>query len=182
MVLVGFDGSVLTLVLPAIAHDFHARITDLSNLGSVLSLGSIGALPLATLADHFGRRRMIAIGVLVFSVANVVTAFVPSLAVLAVLRLVASCFEDLVLGVSTALIVEEAPRGRRGQAGAGPRVVVSGEADGQVKCLDWNAVLARPTHRGERERAGRLARSRHRQPHGDSGTSRGSAGRVGTGP
>jgi len=116
VVLVGFDGSVLTLVLPAIAHDFHARIADLSNLGSVLSLGSIGALPLATLADHFGRRRMIAIGVAVFSIANVVTAFVPSLAALAALRLVASCFEDLVLGVSTALIVEEAPRGRRGQA------------------------------------------------------------------
>ncbi len=116
VVLVGFDGSVLTLVLPAIAHDFNARIADLSNLGSVLSLGSVGALPLATLADHFGRRRMIALGVGVFSIANVVTAFVPSLAALAILRLVASCFEDLVLGVATALIVEEAPRARRGQA------------------------------------------------------------------
>ena len=116
VVLAGFDGSVLVLVLPAVAADFHARVGDLSNLGSVLSIGALGALPLATLADHFGRRRLIALGAGLFSFVNLATAFVPSLAVLALFRLVASCFEILVLGVATALVVEEAPRARRGQA------------------------------------------------------------------
>lgn len=116
VVLTAFDGSVLVLALPAIAGDFHARVPALSNLGSVLALGSIGALPLATLADRFGRRRLIAIGVAGFSIANFSSAFAPSLEALALLRLVAVCFEVLVGGVATALIVEEAPPGRRGQA------------------------------------------------------------------
>src|SRR2546428_11265819 len=62
VVLTAFDGSVLVLALPAIAGDFHARVPALSNLGSVLALGGLGAPPLATLADRFGRRRLIAVG------------------------------------------------------------------------------------------------------------------------
>jgi MFS family permease len=116
VVLTAFDGSVLVLALPAISRDFNANTPALSDLGSVLALGSLGALPLSTLADRFGRRRLIAAGVLGFSAANFASAFAPSLAVLAILRLVAVCFEILVGSVTTALIVEEAPVGRRGQA------------------------------------------------------------------
>ncbi|TMD34844.1 MAG: MFS transporter [Chloroflexi bacterium] len=134
VVLTAFDGSVLVLALPAIAGDFHARVPALSNLGSVLALGGLGALPLATLADRFGRRRLIAVGVGGFSIANFASAFAPSLEALAVLRLIAVCFEALVGGVATALIVEEAPPGRRGLAvsvlavlsGAGTAVTVVG--------------------------------------------------------
>src|SRR5205085_6916274 len=75
-----------------------------------------GALPLATLADHFGRRRLIAAGVLGFSIANLASAFAPSIGALSILRLVAVCFEALVGSVATALIVEEAPPAHRGQA------------------------------------------------------------------
>lgn len=116
VVLTAFDGSVLVLALPAISRDFNANTPALSDLGSVLALGSLGALPLATLADRFGRRRLIATGVLGFSAANFASAFAPTLAALAVLRLVAVCFEIMVGSVATALIVEEAPVGRRGQA------------------------------------------------------------------
>ena len=116
VVLTAFDGSVLVLALPAIASDFHAKTPALSNLGSVLALGALGALPLATLADRFGRRRLIALGVFGFSVANFLSGLAWSLEALAVLRLVAVCFEALVGGVALALVVEEAPAGRRGQA------------------------------------------------------------------
>jgi MFS family permease len=116
VVLTAFDGSVLVLALPAISRDFNANTPALSDLGSVLALGSLGALPLSTLADRFGRRRLIAVGVLGFSAANFASAFAPTLAVLALLRLVAVCFEILVGSVATALIVEEAPAGRRGRA------------------------------------------------------------------
>jgi len=134
VILTAFDGSVLVLALPAIAGDFHARVPALSNLGSVLALGGLGALPLATLADRFGRRRLIAVGVGGFSIANFASAFAPSLEALAVLRLVAVCFEALVGGVATALIVEEAPPGSRGLAvsvlavlsGAGTAITVIG--------------------------------------------------------
>ena len=116
VVLAGWDGSVLVLELPAVAQSFGARVADISNLGSIVIFGAIGALPLATLADHFGRRRLIALGVALFSLVNFATAFAPSLLALAAVRLTASCFENLVLGVVTALVVEEAPTARRGQA------------------------------------------------------------------
>jgi len=82
----------------------------------VLALGALGALPLAMLADRFGRRRLIAIGVAGFSLANFVSGLATSLEALAFLRLVAVCFEVMVGGVATALVVEEAPRARRGLA------------------------------------------------------------------
>jgi predicted MFS family arabinose efflux permease len=116
VVLTAFDGSVLVLALPAIASDFHAQTPALSNLGSVLALGALGALPLAMLADRFGRRRLIAVGVAGFSIANFASGLAPSLTALAFLRLLAVCFEVLVGGVATALVVEEAPRAKRGQA------------------------------------------------------------------
>jgi SHS family lactate transporter-like MFS transporter len=116
VVLSAFGGSVLILGLPAVAADFHASVQQISNLGSLLAVGALGALPLATLADHFGRRRLIAAGVAGFSIANLASAFAPSITALAVLRLVAVCFEALVGSVATALIVEEAPPTHRGQA------------------------------------------------------------------
>src|SRR5438309_17655 len=116
VVLTAFDGSVLVLALPAVAGDFYAWVPDLSNLGSILALNNLDALPLATLADRFGRRRLIAVGVAGFSIANFASAFAPSLEALAFLRLIAVCFKILVNKIATTLIVEETPPGRRGQA------------------------------------------------------------------
>src|SRR5260370_27710456 len=78
VVLTAFDGSVLVLALPAIANDFHASTPALSDLGSVLAIGALGALPLATLADRFGRRRLIAVGVAGFSVGHFVRGSAPT--------------------------------------------------------------------------------------------------------
>ena len=116
VVLAGFEGSILIIALPAIAGDFRATTSDLSGLGSVLEVGALGALPLGALADRFGRRRMVALAVAGFSVANFASAFAPTLATLALLKLFAVCFEVLVVAVTTALIVEEAPATHRGLA------------------------------------------------------------------
>ena len=116
VVLAGFEGSILIIALPAIAGEFHATTSDLSGLGSVLEVGALGALPLGAVADRFGRRRMVALAVAGFSVANFASAFAPTLAALALLKLFAVCFEVLVVAVTTALIVEEAPTTHRGLA------------------------------------------------------------------
>src|SRR5256885_4551560 len=105
--------------MPAVAIEFHANTLALSELGSVLALGTLGALPLSTLADRFGRKRLIAVGVAGSSLANFVSGFAPSIAVLAFFKLFAVCFEVLVAGVGHALIVEEAPAEPPGAAGSG---------------------------------------------------------------
>src|SRR5437879_13697632 len=107
--LAGFEGSLLVVALPAIAKEFHAGTSALSNLGSVLAVGTLGALPLATLADRFGRRRLIAAGVAGFSLVTLASAYVPSLADLAFLRPFAVCLAGLVVGVATRPVVGDAP-------------------------------------------------------------------------
>src|SRR6202022_1403829 len=102
--------------LAAVRAALQGATPALVNLGSVLALGVLGALPLSTLADRFGRRRLIAVGVFGFSVANFLSGLAWSLESLALLRLIAVCFEALVGGVATALVVEEAPPRMRGQA------------------------------------------------------------------
>ena len=116
VIITNFQGSILVLALPAISREFHANTLALSQLGSVLAVGTLGALPLATLADRFGRRRLIAVGVFGSSLANLVSGLAFSLAQLAFLKLFAVTFEVLVVGVVTALIVEEAPVEHRGAA------------------------------------------------------------------
>src|SRR5689334_23800030 len=59
---------------------------------------------------------MIAVGVCGSSLANLISGFAASLAELAFLKLFAVTFEVLVVGVVTALIVEEAPVEHRGTA------------------------------------------------------------------
>jgi SHS family lactate transporter-like MFS transporter len=116
LVVTAFEGSVLVITLPAVATEFHANTLALSELWSVLAVGTLGALPLSTLADRFGRKRLIAVGVAGSSLANFASGFAPSIPVLAFLKLFAVCFEVLVAGVVTALIVEEAPAAHRGAA------------------------------------------------------------------
>jgi len=124
VVLAGWNGSILILELPAVADSFGARVSDLSNLGSIVVFGALGAWPLATLADRFGRRRLIALGVGAFCLISLATPLVPNLTALALLRLGASCFEGLVGGVATALIVEEALSALALLFGAGQAVPV----------------------------------------------------------
>ncbi|MBW8755697.1 MAG: MFS transporter [Sphingomonadales bacterium] len=81
------DGSVTNVALPAIGKDLGGGAADLPwtinayllPLSALLLLG--GAL-----GDHYGRRRMLIIGVLVFAVASVGCALAPNLAVLFALR------------------------------------------------------------------------------------------------
>ena len=124
--LAAFDGSTLFLALPAIAHEFHARVSDLSNVGSILGLGSLAALPLAALADRAGRRRVLAAAVAGFCLANLATFFATGLVFLALARLVASCFEVVAITVAGVLVVEEVAAERRAFAIAGLTVAGGG--------------------------------------------------------
>jgi MFS family permease len=114
--LVGFDGSVLGLALPAIASDFKASVPDIANLGSGLQLGAVLGLPLAMLADRLGRRRLLAGAVLGFSLANAASAAAPSLAWLAAVRVVAVGCESVAGAVAIALVVEEVSSRQRALA------------------------------------------------------------------
>lgn len=114
-----FDGATLTLALPAISADFRAPLGELSNLGSLLVLGSLLSIPLAALADRRGRTRIVALGVLGFSLADLASAFATGIPMLAACRFVAVAFEALVATVAPVLAVEEVPDQHRALGVAG---------------------------------------------------------------
>lgn len=111
-----FGGSILGLTLPAVSAEFAAPVPALTNLGTVLELGTLGALPLAALADRAGRRRVLVLAVAGGSVAALFSAVAGSLAWLAAARLAGVCFEALAAGVATAMVVEETPASHRALA------------------------------------------------------------------
>lgn len=114
--LVGFGGSILLLVLPAIAADFHAQVGGLSRLGATLSLGAAVALPLSVLADRWRRGAVAAMAIAGFSLAALISALAPGLGALAAARFAAVCFETLVAAVATAAAVEAVGAAHRGRA------------------------------------------------------------------
>src|SRR5205807_2599670 len=113
---VGFDSTVLVLALPSIAAEFGSSYQALTGLGSALQLGTLAGLPLAMLADRLGRRRLLAVGVAGFSLANLASAAAPSLAWLAGARVLAVAFESVAAAVATALVIEEVPSHQRARA------------------------------------------------------------------
>src|SRR5260370_34177666 len=88
---VSFDRAVLVLALPAIAADFRTPVPDLGRLGSALALGTVAAVPIAMQADRVGRRRLLVLAVAGFSLANLASAWSPSLGWLAASRVVPAC-------------------------------------------------------------------------------------------
>jgi EmrB/QacA subfamily drug resistance transporter len=74
------DGSVANVALPVLARDLHATPYNLSWAINAYLL-PLGALTLlgGGLGDHFGRRRLFLLGILIFAVASLICAAAPSL-------------------------------------------------------------------------------------------------------
>jgi EmrB/QacA subfamily drug resistance transporter len=74
------DGSVVNVALPALAIDLHAGAASLPWAINAYLL-PLGALMLLAggLGDHYGRRRLFLIGLVIFTVASVLCAASPSL-------------------------------------------------------------------------------------------------------
>jgi MFS family permease len=112
-VLVDFEGTVIYLALPAIAADFHAPVEQLSQAASVLTLGSVLALPLGALADRRGRRLTLVLVTAGFATGNFLSGLAPSLLWLALARLVAVCFASAAIGLALTIVVEASPARHR---------------------------------------------------------------------
>src|SRR5262245_47047631 len=82
-----FDFFLLVFVLRAIAHDFSTTVQAVS-IAVVLTLAMrpIGAFIFGRLAERFGRKPVLMLDVVLFSILELATAFSPSLTVLIILR------------------------------------------------------------------------------------------------
>jgi MFS family permease len=77
------DATVVGIALPRIGKDFHAGVSSLQWVVTAYTLTLAAFLLLGgTLGDHYGRRRVFAIGVVWFAAASAACAAAPSASVL----------------------------------------------------------------------------------------------------
>src|SRR3989441_6502345 len=111
------DGTVVSVALPAIAREFGAAGADVQWVVEAYAL-FLSALLLVggSLGDHFGRRRVYAIGVVLFALASVACGLSPSVPWLVAARAVQGVGGALLVPGSLALISASFDPARRGQA------------------------------------------------------------------
>src|SRR4030095_11572365 len=77
------DGSVVTVALPAIGHSYAASASDLQWTVNAYLLPLSALLLLGVAAgDHYGRRRLLMAGTVIFILASIACAIAPSLSIL----------------------------------------------------------------------------------------------------
>jgi EmrB/QacA subfamily drug resistance transporter len=107
-----FDLFVVNVALPSISHSFAGQ--GLGALSWVLNAYAIVfaafLVPAGRLADHFGRRRFLLVGVIVFAAASGLCAVAPSLAVLVVARALEAVGAAMIVPASLGLLLAAFPK------------------------------------------------------------------------
>jgi MFS transporter, DHA2 family, multidrug resistance protein len=76
---VGFDVTILSLALPAMATDLHASTVELQWFVSAYTLVfAAGLIPAGMLGDRYGRKKLLVIALVIFGVSSVAAAYSPS--------------------------------------------------------------------------------------------------------
>ena len=130
-----FDYFLLTFVIVAVSKEFvvdNAKVTY--GLFLTLAARPIGALLFGRLADRFGRRPILMLDVILFSVFELATAFSTSLTMLLVLRFLFGIAMGGEWGIGASLAMESIPAKSRG--------LISGLLQSGYPCGFFLAALA----------------------------------------
>src|SRR3954453_7129034 len=110
-----FDYFVVVLVYADVAKEFDVSLTDMAFLTTVtLLMRPIGAAIFGVWADRAGRKKVLIIDVVFYSVVGFLCAFAPNYSVLLVLRLLYGIGMGGEWGLGAALAMEKIPPERRG--------------------------------------------------------------------
>jgi len=115
--MVFIDGTVVNVALPALQANLNATAVDVQWVVESYALFLAALLLLGgSLGDHFGRRRIYAIGVVLFALASVWCGLAPSIGQLIFARAVQGVGGALLVPGSLAIISASFPEEERGQA------------------------------------------------------------------
>ncbi|HEY8008181.1 MAG TPA: MFS transporter [Methylocella sp.] len=110
-----FDFFILVFVMEDIAKEFGSNITDVTfAIFLTLAARPLGALLFGLAADRFGRRPVLMINILAYSLLEFASGFAPSLAALLVLRALFGVAMGGEWGVGASLTMESIPPRTRG--------------------------------------------------------------------
>src|SRR3954467_10825827 len=147
--MVTLDNLVVTTALPVIREDLHASIENLEWTVNAYTLTfAVLLLTGAALGDRFGRRRMFAIGLGIFTVASIGAALAPSIEVLVAARAVQGVGGAIITPLTLTLLSAAVPAEKRGLAlgawgGIGGLAVALGPLVGGavVSGLSWHWIF-----------------------------------------
>src|SRR5215831_12718384 len=115
--MVTLDNLVVTTALPVIRHDLHASLSQLEWTVNAYTLTfAVFLLTGAALGDRFGRRRLFAIGLTVFTLASAGAALAPNIGTLVAARAVQGLGGAIVMPLTLTLLASVVPPERRGVA------------------------------------------------------------------
>ncbi|HYV98459.1 MAG TPA: MFS transporter [Gemmatimonadaceae bacterium] len=112
-----FDFFLMIFVVRAIAADFHTTKTAVSWATTLtLAMRPLGALIFGRLADKYGRKPILMIDIVLFSVFELASAFSPNLTVLIITRVLFGIAMGGEWGLGSSLTMESIPSSARGFA------------------------------------------------------------------
>src|SRR6478752_4598562 len=115
--MVTLDNLVVTTALPVIRQDLNSGLSGLEWTVNAYTLTlAVFLLTGAALGDRFGRRRMFAIGLGIFTLASAAAALAPSIATLDAARAVQGLGGAIVMPLTLTILSAAVPPERRGLA------------------------------------------------------------------
>jgi len=112
----GYDTFALPFVLSLVLVDLGATVRDAGIVRAITSVGTVVAFLLAARADRVGRKRLLLVTILGYTIATVATAVSPGLVWLTGAQFAAQVFLGAEWAVAITIVVEEFPREHRGRA------------------------------------------------------------------
>ena len=169
--MVSLDNLVVSTAIPVIRTDLNASLEDLSWTVNAYTLTfAVLLLTGAALGDRFGRRRMFAIGVAIFTAASVVAALAPNVEVLNIARAIQGLGGAIVMPLTLTILSAAVPPAKRGLAlgawGAiGGLAIALGPVVGGavVEGFSWQTIFWLNVPDRDPARAARAA-APHREP------------------
>jgi len=111
----GYDRFIASLALPYIGKDLGASEGQLGYALSLVRVGALLSVALGRIADRFGRRRLLLVSVLAYTVATAATGLSQGLATFVLFQLAATVFLVAELALAQVVIAEEFPAAWRGR-------------------------------------------------------------------
>src|SRR5436305_5056975 len=109
------DNLVVTTAIPVIRHDLHAGITGLEwTVDAYPPTFAVLLLTGAALGDRFGRRRLFAIGITIFTAASAAAALAPTIGVLDAARAIQGLGGAIVMPLTLTILAAGVPQEKRG--------------------------------------------------------------------